>query len=111
MKTRSAFFFWLHFLLVLLAWAGPFLFNWKLILAAYGVVLLQFFFFKKCFMNAGHDLTDDDDTTFYSHLFEKIGWNIPRGPLKFFVRNLLYPLLGAVAVIWQLVLKHPPLLF
>ncbi len=102
--------FWLHLALVLLALSGPFLFSWFLLIPAYGIVLIQFLFFRKCLMNKAHDLTDPD-TTFYSYLFEKTGWRPDRKKVKLFVRRYLYLLLAAVAITWQVLLGQKPLLF
>jgi hypothetical protein len=103
--------FWFHLWITILAWLGPFLFSWFWIVSAYLIVLLQFIIFKRCLLNAKHDLDISDDTTFYSHLLESVGFKIDRGRLKLFVRRYLYLLLALFTLIWQLMLKQDPLLF
>lgn len=103
--------FWFHLFITILAWVGPFLFTWYLMLIAYGIVILQFMVFNKCLLNAKHDLSDANDATFYSYLLEQLGVEVNRKKLKGFVRKYLYLLLGAVAVFWQLVLGFQPMLF
>jgi uncharacterized membrane protein len=114
-KASSAhnFAFWFHLLITVLAWIGPFLFSWYLMVLAYAIVIVQFLIFDRCLINAKHDLdtTSDEDTTFYSYLFEKIGYQPNRKTLKRFVRRYLYILLGVVAVVWQLILGFSPLFF
>jgi hypothetical protein len=103
--------FWFHLLITLLAWLGPFLFSWFWIVSGYLIVVLQFIVFKRCLLNAKHDLDISEDTTFYSHLLESIGFKIDRTRLKLFVRRYLYLLLAILTLVWQLILNHEPLLF
>lgn len=103
--------FWFHVLLVLLAWTGPFLFSWYLLVPIYVLVLLQFIFFKRCFVNAGHALDESNDNTFYAHLLELLGFQPNRKQLKFFVRKIMYVLLSTFTLFWQLALNIEPLLF
>ncbi len=98
--------FWLHVVITFLAWVGPFIIDWRLMVVAYLVVQLQFIFFKKCLMNDGHEIEDDEDATFYSYVFSLIGIEIPRKPVKLFVRNGLYLCLGLFSFIWQYTLGN-----
>ena len=103
--------FWFHLLITLLAWLGPFLFSWSLMVTAYLLVVIQFILFNRCLLNAKHDLDVSDDTTFYSHLLESAGFKPNRTKLKNFVRKYLYVLLSLVTLIWQLLLGFEALLF
>lgn len=103
--------FWFHVLITFLAWVGPFLFSWYLMLPAYLIVLLQFLIFKRCLLNNGHELDDADDTTFYSYIFEKLGIRVNRATLKLWVRRYFYLILSVVTLLWQLVLGVEPVLF
>ncbi|HBF19694.1 MAG TPA: hypothetical protein DDW81_06315 [Cryomorphaceae bacterium] len=103
--------FWFHVLVTALAWVGPFLFSWYLMVPAYLLVVLQFIIFGRCLLNAQHDLKDDKDTTFYSYLFEKAGVTVNKRVLKLWVRRYIYLILSAVTLIWQVVLGSEPLLF
>lgn len=109
---KSEIAFWLHLFITLLAWVAPFLISWYWSLPVYAAVMLQFAIFGKCLVNKHHDLHEEDDyATFYSHLFEKMGFRPDRRRLKFYVRNVYYPVLATVSVLWQEVLDIPPLLF
>jgi len=104
MTNRLSFVF--HLLLVLLAWVGPFLASWHIMLVAYALVVLQFFAFEKCLLNAQHGLLEDEDpdATFYSEIFTAFGISHNRKVLKTFVRTWLYPLLALWTVVLQLFL-------
>lgn len=103
--------FWFHLLITLLAWLGPFLFSWYLMVTAYGIVLLQFLIFKRCLLNKSHALEDAEDATFYSYLLELLGFKVNRTLLKLWVRRYVYFLLAAFTLVWQLWLGYNPLLF
>lgn len=103
--------FWVHLFFMVLSWVGPFLFTWQLLLLGYSCVYLQFFVFNRCLMNEGHSISEDDDNTFYAYLLELMGFKPNKKKLRFFVRKVIYIILGAIAVFWQYYLGYPPLLF
>lgn len=100
--------FIVHFILVIIAWLGPFVFPWYLMVLGYSVVLGQFFYYKRCLMNGAHGLDDSGDHTFYSHLFEKMGLYVNRKKLKDFVRGYLYIILAIFTLILQLGIGFKP---
>lgn len=99
--VKLNFAFWFHLFITILAVFGWFMFTWWLMIIAYAIVMIQFAIFDRCLVNDKHDLENVEDATFYSFLFETIGFKIPRKPLKTFVRIYLYPILGLVAFFWQ----------
>lgn len=103
--------FWFHVLITFLAWVGPFLFSWYLMVPAYLIVLLQFVIFGRCLLNGQHKLDDGNDTTFYSYLFDKLGISVNKATLKIWVRRYFYVILSVITLVWQLVLGFKPLLF
>ncbi len=103
--------FWIHLVITALAWIGPFLFSWQIMCFAYGIILLQFLVFDKCLLNAKHDLTDSEDATFYSYLFETVGMTVNRPLIKTIARKYLYFILGGLSWFWQSYLGFEPLLF
>jgi hypothetical protein len=106
--------FWLHLLLVVAGWTGPFLFSWQYLLIGYALIFFQFLVFGKCLVNDLHELDDDNYYTFYTFLLECIGIHLsPENEkrLFFFVRRPLYPLLSAFTLFVQLYLGFKPLLF
>lgn len=108
-QSTHNFVFWFHVIITLLAWIGPFLIPWWLMVPAYLIVLLQFLIFNRCLLNAKHDLGDDNDTTFYSYLFEKLGWQVNRSTLKLWVRRYFYIILASFTLLWQVALGFKPL--
>ena len=52
--------FWFHVVITALAWVGPFLFSWYLMVAAYLIVLIQFMIWDRCLLNSTHKLDDDN---------------------------------------------------
>lgn len=109
-SSAHNFTFWFHVFITLLAWVGPFLITWKLMVPAYLIVLLQFLIFKRCLLNSRHALDDTDDTTFYSYLFEQLGYRPNRRVLKLWVRRYFYIILSALTLVWQVLLGIEPLL-
>jgi len=103
--------FWFHVFITALAWVGPFLFSWYLMVPAYLIVLVQFIIFKRCLLNGKHELDESGDATFYSYLFEKLGLEVNKKTLKLWVRRYFYVILSAITLIWQLLLGFDPLLF
>lgn len=62
-------------------------------------------------MNGSHDLEDKEETTLYSYVIERLGYSVDRTELRLWVRKYFYPILSAIAIIWQAVLGFKPLLF
>lgn len=104
-------FFWFHLFITLLSWVAPFMFSWYYLLPVYWTVMLQFAVFNRCLINKNHALGEADDTTFYSHILELVGFNFERRKVKIFCRRILYPFLTAVTLIWQVVLGNVPTMF
>ncbi len=105
------FYFFIHLLAVIVAWAGPFLFSWKIMIPLYFLVTAQFVIFKSCLMNKRHGLDESNDHTFYAELFELIGFQPNRRKLKTFIRQYLNIILVITTLLWQVVLGIRPLIF
>ena len=101
--------FWLHFALIVVAWVGPFLFDWYLMVAGYGVVMIQFAIFNRCLMNNKHDLAEDGDMTFYAQLLEAAGFQFSRKRVKQIVRPWIYVFLSAFVITLQVLAGYTPL--
>jgi len=103
-------YFFVHLLAVILAWTGPFLISWKIMIPVYLLVSAQFYIFKSCLMNKHHGLDENNDHTFYAELFELMGYQPNRRKLKIFIRKFLNVVLIATTVIWQIGFGVKPLL-
>lgn len=110
-KNTINFTYILHLVLTVGSWFAPFLVSWPLLLTAYGCVMLQFITFDRCLLNAGHDLPEENNNTFYGHLLHSVGFEYNKAKVKFFVRTYLYYVLTAVTVLWQIVLGNKALWF
>jgi hypothetical protein len=103
--------FWLHAVITLLAWVGPFLFHWVLMCVCYAIAIAQHKILKKCILNDKHGIDENEDHTIYSAVFEELGIQLPRKKVKKFVRNYLYFLLALCTVFLQVICNYQPLLF
>lgn len=102
--------FWAHLFVTSLAWIGPFLFWWPLMIFAYCMVQLQYKLFNRCIMNKGHALEEVDNNTFYHFLLTKAGFRLRKDRVKFVVRERLNIFLGLFAILWQVILGFAPLI-
>lgn len=108
---KSNFLFGLHLLSVVATWVLPFLITWKIAVAVYAAVMIQFAIWGKCLMNEHHGLDESGGRIFYTEVLEKMGFRPNPGIVKTLVRQWLYPVLAVLAIVWQVVLGHAPLLF
>jgi hypothetical protein len=108
---EEKFYFFIHLIAIILAWFGPFLFSWKIIIPVYFLVIAQFIIFKSCLMNKHHGLDEREGHTFYSELFELMGFQPNRRKLKMFIRRYLHFILAMITLLWQVILGFEPLLF
>ncbi len=108
---KSNFLFGLHLLSVIATWVIPFLITWKIAVAVYAVVMIQFAIWGKCLMNEHHGLDESNGRIFYTELLEKMGFTPEPQLVKTIVRQWLYPILAVVAIVWQVLLGNEPLLF
>ena len=110
-SLEQKFYFFIHLLAVIVAWTGPFLFSWKIMIPVYFLVTAQFVIFKSCLMNKHHGLDESDDHTFYAELFELMGYQPNRSKLKIFIRKYLNFVLIATTIVWQIGFGFQPLIF
>ena len=108
MIKSGSFWFGIHLVLTVGAYFIPLMFDWPLVVAAYSMVILQFAFFGRCLMNEGHDLPEDEGQTFYSDVFERLGYTVNRKKLRRFVRGYLYVILILITLFWQVYLGNEP---
>ena len=104
-------YFFIHLLAIIVAWTGPFLISWKIMVPVYILVSVQFIVFKSCLMNKHHGLDESNDHTFYAEILELMGFRPNRRKLKTFIREYLNVILIATSLGWQLGLGFKPLLF
>jgi hypothetical protein len=110
-SVKDDVFFGLHLLIAISAWFLPFLLSWQLNVLIFGIVILQHAVFGRCLGMGTHGISEEDGSTFYSHVLERMGFHPNKKAVRFVVRKLLYSFLAVVAVLWQYVFGHAPLLF
>ncbi len=110
-QTKSNTVFILHCILTLGAYAAPFLITWKMLVPVFVATILQHAIWGRCLLNAKHGLSEEDGSTFYSEALERMGFHPNKAKLRFFVRKILYSLLTAVTLLWQVLLNKEPLWF
>ncbi len=110
-QVKSNIIFVVHCILTLGAYAAPFLISWKILVPVFVATILQHAIWGRCLLNAKHGLSEEDGSTFYSEAFERMGFRPNKVKLRFFVRKILYSLLTAVTLLWQVLLNKEPLWF
>lgn len=103
-KNQSNIIFIVHCILTAGAYAAPFLISWEILVPVFVATMLQHAIWGRCLLNAKHGLSEEDGSTFYSEAFERMGWYPNKAKLRFFVRKILYALLTAVTLLWQVAL-------
>ncbi len=114
-SSEFNFTFWVHLLIMIMAWIGPFLVYWPWMVGAYLIVQFQFFYFDRCIMNQAHGINDvasndQDSLTFYAYLLESLGFRPDRKKLKFLARKVFNYCLIAFTLLWQVALGNTHLL-
>lgn len=108
-KSNTVFF--IHLAITFGAYLVPFLINWKIAVPVFVLTIAQHAIFGRCLLNAKHGLSEEDGSTFYSELIERLGFQPNKKHIRFFVRKILYTSLTIVTLIWQVYLGNQPLLF
>lgn len=101
--------FWVHLILILFAYLSPFLFSWKLILIGSIILFIQYSLIGGCFLNK-IQFDKTKDVVFLFPYLKMIGINVDRYKFKIFIRYYLPFILFLIAIIWQILLNHNPLI-
>jgi hypothetical protein len=103
--------FWVHLVLIIIAYCSPFLFSWELI--SFGIIILwvEYIVFTGCPLTHAQIGKKDKEITFYTIYLEKMGFKFNREKIKNFFRNIVPLIILAIAIIWQVLFGNQPLLF
>ncbi|MEK6892689.1 MAG: hypothetical protein AABX07_00635 [Nanoarchaeota archaeon] len=101
--------FWMHLVLVLIYYLTPFLFSWKIVILIALFILLQYKFLGDCFLTNLE--FQQEDKTFFEHYLNKIGISISKKNIDFIAKYIVPFVLPAIAIIWQVLLRHAPWAF
>ena len=110
-SVKNELFFSLHLLIALSAWFIPFLLSWKIVVPVFGLVILQHAIFGRCLGMDTHGVSEEDGSTCYSHVMERMWFHPNKKAVRFVVRKFLYGFLAGVSWVWQVAWGHAPLLF
>lgn len=104
--------FWIHLVLVLIAYTSPLFFSWHIILV--GAILLQIvqFIMGGCYLTIKELGPEDDKTTCIGYYLEKwhiIGKNTRL--TRIFIRYVSKALVFLVAIFIQEILNYQPFIF
>ncbi|MEJ8816625.1 hypothetical protein [Lacibacter sp. H407] len=110
-QAKSTAIFIFHLIITIGAYFVPFLISWQIAVPVFVAIILQHAIFGRCLLNAKHGLSENDGSTFYSVLLERLGFQPNKEKVRFFVRKLLYSILAIVTLIWQVLLGNQPLWF
>jgi hypothetical protein len=110
-KTKLfGFTFYLHLALIILAYASPFLFNWKWIFIGIFTLFVEYWIFEGCILT-NKQFGKDQSMTFYTIYLEMLGFKFDRMKFKFFIRYIMPFIVLTIAIIWQILLRKIPILF
>jgi len=104
-------YFWIHFILILLAYSSWFLFSWWLVVLGSIVLWIQYWIFEGCILTKLHLGKAEGEFAFVAYYFEKINLRFDRKKLTFFIRHIVPFAFIFLAISWQLILKNNPLIF
>jgi hypothetical protein len=109
-KMRKEFgpLFWMHLVLILLAYASPFLFNVRFISSLTAAYYVQLFAFNGCILSKAEF---QEDISFYQYYLSKAGIPISRKTAKTITMIIAPLLIIAVSLLWQVALDRLPLFF
>ena len=104
--------FWIHLIMVLIAYLSWTLFSWYYILVGIIIVRLSHFCFNGCIVTIKEFGKETDETTFIGYYLQK--WGIIKRntrKVKWFIRNISPVIIFILAIIWQVLLGLKPLIF
>jgi len=110
MSKDFGFIFWTHLILIIIAYASPFLFNWKLVLMGVITLYLQQLILNGCFLTHAQ-FGKDKYMTFYYRYLILAGFKPNKRKLKILMAWIMPLIILAIAIILQKVIKLKPLIF
>jgi len=102
--------FWIHLILILIAYLSPLLFRWQLILAGVLFLFFQQIIFQGCILTHAQ-FGKDPYMTFYYRYLTLLGFNINKKKLKFLMVWIMPILVLSFALIWQIIFNIKPIIW
>jgi hypothetical protein len=109
-NSNFGFLFWIHLILIIIAYLSPVLFNYWIVLIGVIFLFLQTAIFKGCLLTHAQ-FGFDKDMTIYYHYLKLLGFNPDKKRLKFIMSRIMPLIVLLIALILQLVFRFKPLIF
>lgn len=103
--------FILHIFIIVLVYLSPFLLSWKIILFFIGLYYLQLLIFGNCILTIKQFKEKNRDTTLYSYILNKLGFNPDKRKVRIAVDYFIPWIILAISLVWQTVLNHDAFLW
>lgn len=100
----------IHFILIVVVWSSPLLFDWKIILAGIVGYYLQIVILKGCILTK-LQFGLEDDNTFYFYLLKFLGIELNKRRLKIFLDYILPFSLLFISILIQELYNFKPILW
>jgi hypothetical protein len=109
-KSDFGFIFWVHLILILIAYLSPFFFRWQLISLGVLLLFIQQIIFQGCLLTHAQ-FGKDPYMTFYYKYLTLLGFNVNKRKLKFLMAWIMPILVLLFALLWQIILNIKPLIW
>ncbi|MCR4284876.1 MAG: hypothetical protein NUV97_02430 [archaeon] len=98
--------FWLHLIILILAWSSPFWVPWIFILAIILAYQLQIIFIGDCILTKKQFANENEKVTFNSFLLSLFGINISKEKAETLAKYTLPMIILTLALLWQIILGN-----
>lgn len=109
-KNNFGIIFWLHLILILIAYSSPILFRWQLIFFGVLFLFLQQIIFQGCLLTHAQ-FGKDPDMTFYYRYLTLMGFRVNKKKLKFLMAWIMPLIVFSISLLLQKVLGIKPPIF
>ena len=103
--------FWFHAFVVGGSYASPLLLNVQIIALGALIFWLQVLLLGGCLLTRLQFPAEYRHKSFHVHCLEKLGFSFDRKAVDFFVDRIVPFCILVLAMFWQKIFGHPPLLF
>ena len=98
--------FLLHLVIIIFVYISPFILDWKIILILIAIYYLQLIVFGNCVLTIKQFKERTRDTSFYSHVLNKLGFYPNKKTVRIIVDYYIPWIILLIAFVWQIALDH-----
>lgn len=110
-KENITWVIWLHAAVILLIWASPFLFSWRIIIICIVAYYLQIIFFGDCVLTRRQFDIKKRSVTFYYFILIKLGFKPDMYRVRFIADHIMPWVILGTSLLWQLFFHQKPLIY